>query len=155
MMVSGAEEILNSTNLFSRKPGIATTAEYLVSSKTSTGTHTCKQNPYNITCDCKGYRSKSACKHSLAIAMHVGIIEKHLDWLKKQPSSLMEGNKTVLLTKRKPGTGQKGGRPKSKSREKSPTSGKGADRVTKDDFDYEATFTKCYHNNEPFIIIKK
>ena len=111
LIVSGAEELLRNVSQITKTPGKS--KEYLVSSKSTSGLNTCKVNTLNVTCTCKGYKSKVACKHSLAVALKENMLDLHLQWLAKQPT---KGNKTVLLSQSKPGTGQKGGRPKFKGR---------------------------------------
>ena len=151
LMVSGAEELLNNPAHMAMAPGRRN--EYLVSSKSknTSSYNCCKVNTYNVTCTCRGYRSKLSCKHSLAVAYKENKLQSHLKWLHKQPT---KSNKTVLLTEKTRGTGQKAGRPKSRPRMSCSGSGPNT-RVSKDDSDYDATFTQCYHNNEPFTIVHK
>lgn len=147
LVIDGAQDLLSSSSLITKKPG--TQREYLVYSKTR-DLNTCKVNTYNVTCDCKGYKSKVTCKHSLAVAEKEHMLDRHMKWLSKQPC---KASKTALLSQRDSGTGKKGGRPKCPRRKEPQLST--AHTVSANDGDYQPAFTKCYHNNEPFTIIHK
>ena len=148
-MILGAEVLLNTLNSIVRKPG--RTYKFLVSSKSQSILHTCVQNKFHVTCDCRGYRSKLSCHHSLAVAFKQNIFQNHLDWLNRQQKKT---NKSAILSMKKPGIGQKGeGRPKSRLRTRRPLSTE--DTMSTRDSDYDAVFTKYYHNNEKFRVIKK
>ena len=150
LMITGAEDLLNTSNMISRKPSRKGSHQYLVHSKHS-GLHTCTVYDAHITCDCRGYKSKTVCKHSLAVAYKMNMLLNMLQWLAKQP---VTKNKTALVTRKMPGTGQKGGRQKTKARVRTQQL-QSKKVLCEHDSDYSAEFTKCYHNNEKFIVIKK
>ena len=150
LMILGAEHLLNSSDMISRKPSRTLSRQYIV--HTGEGNfHTCTVlHLRHVTCDCRGYKSKIACRHSIAVAYKENLLLDHLKWLKRQP---IKQNKTVLVTKNKPGTGQKGGRQKTKPR--FGASAREPSSCTIEDADYDGNFTKCYHNNEKFTVIRK
>ena len=151
LMITGAEDLLNTGNMISRKPSRKDLHQYLVHSRHSQVLHTCTINQEHVTCDCRGYKSKTVCKHSLAVAYKVNMLFNLLQWLSKQP---IKTNKTSLVTKKMPGTGQKGGQQKTKPRVTNHQS-QSSKVLSENDADYRAEFTKCYHNNEDFFVIKK
>lgn len=151
LIITGAEDLLNSNNTISAKPTWRGLKQYLVHSKHTKASYTCTVNLKHVTCECRGYKSKKVCKHSLAIAYKTNKLIYHLEWLKKQQ---VKSNMTALITKNKPGMGQKGGKQKTRPRvlnSQLPRTG----TVSISDNDYNASFTKCYHNNNDFVIIKK
>lgn len=154
LVTTCAEDLLNGKNFISQKPSRNSLKgshdQYLVHSHHGKNFYTCTVNTRHVTCDCRGFKSKTVCQHSIAIAYKLSMFMDHFEWLKKQP---VKANKTALISHDKPGSGQKGNRQKTKPRLTYNTVF--SNGLSTADDDYVATFSKCYHNNEPFTVINK
>ncbi|KAK3697942.1 hypothetical protein QZH41_013024 [Actinostola sp. cb2023] len=145
--------LLNSTGAIQREPTLAATAKvkYFVASKSAkNGYYVCTTHAHHVSCVCPAYKHDSVCKHSLSVAIKIGLVESHMKQMQKNINPSRAG---LLLPTGNTTAGKKGGRNKTSWRP--PCSGAGIQQktTTETGTDLKGFTPAVHHNDEPFIVI--
>ena len=146
-VIQGALTLLNHPSAIQQKPTLqpSNTKKYQVAStKAKNKEVECTVNKSYVSCRCPSFKFDCVCKHSIAVADKVGILEQHIQFIskssaKKRPrSALAEANLNKEVAGKKGGKNKYPYRPSGSQQEVADkASGRGLSGVTK---------TKTYEN---------
>ena len=157
-VVEGALELLNHPTAISKKATIdlSKNQRYEVASKKSKhGELECTVNTSHVSCRCASYKYDSVCKHSIAVAEKVGILEQHLKQITKasripgsgRRSSLVEANVNKNVAGKK---GAKSKYPYRPPRSETPERAQAQERSNNGSGRY--LYNEIHHNDNPFVL---
>ena len=156
-VIQGALTLLNHPSAIQQKPTLhpPNTNKYQVNStKAKNKEAECTVNKSYVSCRCPSFKFDSVCKHSIAVADKVGILEQHIQFIskpsaKKGPcSALAEANVNKEVAGKKGGKNKYPYRPSRSQQEV-------ADKASGQGLSQSSTgyrYKEIHHNDNPFVL---
>lgn len=153
-VIQGALTLLNHPSAIQQKPTLqpSNTKKYQVAStKAKNKEVECTVNKSYVSCRCPSFKFDCVCKHSIAVADKVGILEQHIQFIsklsaKKRPrSALAEANLNKEVAGKKGGKNKYPYRPSRSQQEV-------ADKASGRGLSTRYTYTQIHHNDNPFVL---
>ena len=156
-VIQGALTLLNHPSAIQQKLSLhpSNTNEYQVASmKAKNKEVECTVNKSYMSCRCPSFKFNCLCKHSIAVADKVGILEQHIQFIskpsvKKGPhSALAEANVSIEVAEKKGGKNKYPYWPLQSEQEV-------ADKASGQDLSQSSTrytYNEIHHNENPFVL---
>ena len=118
----------------------------------------CTINKSYVSCRCPSFKFGSVCKHSIAVAEKIGILDQHLQFISKASNAKSAGARSTLAEANvnKEVAGKKGARnkypfrPSRSDKQHTTSNASGQDQPAQGCAKY--LYTEIHHNDNPFVL---